>query len=189
MKIPYRTVDGPYKKLKIMVKKELLSIVTGISAVILTLLCGCTSVNNHNILLSEPYSKVRYISNPDARGYVTVDVVQQTGKGKQANIIDTIPRLYLKAQERVNRQDVILGNIQITSFTRTEQHEVPYRKCWYVPVEVKSPKASCSSSSCRPEQKSRVIYKKMCRTELRTETREVLCQKVTADILSKQEKE
>jgi hypothetical protein len=152
------------------------------------LFSGCTAVNrDHDVLLTEPYSKVVYVADPTAEGYRTVDIIQLTTRGYQATILNTIPRIYLKAQERAGRQDVVLGNIRITSFTKEEEHEIPVRRCRYVPLVMRRSYSLCFSSSCDSRGKPRIVYREKCFTEFRIEKREILCQKATVDILSKQE--
>ena len=104
-----------------------------ISAVI----SGCTSVNtinkNPNILLQYPYNKVEYIAEPE-KSYQVIEVVQVTTRGEQANILNTIPKLYEKALGRFSyRKKVEIGNINIILFTRRELFWVPYDDCKLVP--------------------------------------------------------
>lgn len=142
-----------------------------ISAVI----SGCTRVNtinkNPNILLQYPYNKVEYIAEPE-KSHQVIEVVQVTTRGEQANILNTIPKLYDKALGRFSyRKKVQIGNINIILFTRRELFWVPYDDCKLV-------------HDTRPGASG---YYQKCTIHYRTEARDVLYQKATADLLTLKE--
>jgi hypothetical protein len=148
------------------------------------LLTGCVAVNKDpDILLTDPYRRVTYIADPGDR-YQQAEVIQVTTRGSRANILNSIPQLYLKALEWSGQQRVALGNFRITSFTRQEEFEIPYQECRSVPGMISVPQTSCVSGSCKTTYVQRTLFNRHCWTEYRTETREVLYQKVVAEILT-----
>lgn len=148
------------------------------------ILSGCAIVNkNPDILLDESYQNVRYIADPD-KSHQALDVVQVTTRGLQANILNTIPQLYKKALERSDiKKQVQIGNITISSFTKKENFQVSYQECVSNPRTESVPQTSCYSGTCSTRYTTQTRYVQECRTRYRTEIRNVLYQKATADIL------
>ncbi len=143
-------------------------------AAILSSMIGCNYVNkNPDILSQYPYNQVQYVAQPKAIDE-TIDVVQVTTRGLKANILNTIPELYKKVLEKhhVSEQPVRIHNISITSFTQKESFQVPYQHCT----------SRTSYSSGKP------VITQHCTTLYRTEIRNVLYQKATADIIKMREK-
>ncbi len=135
------------------------------------MISGCTRVStinkNPDILLQYPYNKVEYIAEPE-KSHQIVEVIQVTTRGEQANILNSIPRLYEKALVRFfYKKQVQIGNINIILFTRREFFWVPYDDCEMVPDT---------------KQGSSGYYRK-CTIRYRTEARDILYQKATTDLL------
>lgn len=152
-----------------------------ISSIVLS---GCTKINkNPDILLNEPYQRVKYIANPGI-SYRSLDVIQVTTSGLKANILNTIPLLYKKALDSSgNMQQTIIGNITISSFTKNENFQVSFQECISVPETKSVPKTTCNGGSCNTTYTTQTQYNQRCTTRYKTEIRDVLYQKATADIL------
>lgn len=148
------------------------------------ILSGCSSLNeNPDILLGESYRDIKYIAEPD-KSHKVLNVIQVTTRGIQANILNTIPQLYKKALESsVNKKQVQISNITISSFTNRENFQVPYQDCRSVPRTVSVPTTSCYGGSCQTSYSTQTQYDQQCTTRYRTEMRDVLYQKATADLL------
>ena len=149
------------------------------------IISGCVSVNkNPDILLEEPYRKVKYVAEPD-NSHEILDVIQVTTRGLQANILNTIPQLYKKALDRsVNNRQVQIANISIVSFTKKENFQVPYQDCKSVTKTVPVQRTNCVGGSCTTTYSTQMQQVQVCTTRYRTEIRDVLYQKATADILA-----
>lgn len=153
------------------------------------LFSGCITVNQDpEILLSEPYRRVEYIAAPGA-DHTLAEVIQVTTRGELANILNSIPRLYLKALEWSGQQPVILTNFRITTFTKLEEFEIPYQECRSLSGMISVPQTSCVGGSCSTLSAQRSLFNRYCWTEYRTEVREVTYQKAMADIVTKKTKE
>lgn len=136
------------------------------------MISGCTSINeineDPNILLQAPYNRINYIAEPK-KSYKVIDVVEVTTQGNRANVLNTVPKLYRKVLERFPYGErVWISNIGITSFSRREFFWVPYDDCKLV------------RKNSDPEKSD---YQRDCITRYRTEVRDILYQKATADVL------
>ncbi len=154
-----------------------------ISIITFLVLVGCTPINNNpDILLEEPYSKVKYIADPDST-YRKVEFVQIETRGDQANILNTLPLLYKKALGYSKNSEVLIGNISISSYTKLENVQVPYQECRSVYRMVSVPNRSCYNGNCTTSYSYQNQTFQECTTQYRTEERNVLYQVASADIL------
>ena len=152
-----------------------------------TFLTSCTSVNkNPDILLKEPYSKVKYIADPDET-YKTIEVVQIETRGVHANIMNTLPLLYKKALDYSKNLSVMIGSIEISSYTKLEDVQVPYQVCQSVSRMVSVPSTSCFNGSCTTSYSYQNQMVQECKTQYRTEARNVLYQVASAEIIDRKD--
>ena len=148
---------------------------------------SCTPVNsNPDILLKEPYSKVKYIADPDER-YSIIEVVQVETRGTYANILNTIPQLYKKALKFSEGSEVKISDIDISAYTKLEQVQVPYQDCRMVSRMVSVPMTSCINGSCSTTYSYQNQLVQECTTQYRTEVLNVLYQVASANIIDLRE--
>lgn len=156
------------------------------------LIGACTTVNmDPNILATEPYSKVVYVPNSSAQGYETIDTVEVTTRGEQANILNTIPKLYERVLAESKEKSIppYLGNIRFSSFTKKESYQVSYEDCHTETKYETQSDYTCTGfgtdQQCSTNYTNAPVSEQVCETKYRTEERIVLYQKAQGDILSK----
>ena len=89
-----------------------------------------------NILANAPYNDVRYLKKQNAK-IRKVDRVEVVTKGDEANILNTIPKLYEKALNLKNRSpsslnrknQVFISNFTFEVQSKLEDYQVPYQDC------------------------------------------------------------
>ena len=155
-----------------------------ISLLLSFLWSGCSSLNkNPDILLQPPYNRVKYISNPQPTREVA-NVVQVTTKGISANILNTIPQLYLKALETAARENIEISHLRINSYTKQEEVYTLVHDCFPSSDSDFIPQSPCAGQDCSMLSVPQVNSLTQCITNYRTDIQDVLYQEATADILS-----
>ena len=174
-------------------------LITLLSISAAVLISGCASINtNPNILAQPPYNKVTY--SPKIKpGIVPRRSIEVTTVGLTANVLNTIPELYKKAIEEQTRgiasldpkaprfNGVYISNIALASYTKREPFQVPYQDCKTEYYTETVGQQSCSSGyggayTCQTNYVPQTRSRQNCTTVYRTEIRDVLYQKATADL-------
>ena len=152
---------------------------------ILCLLCSCASVNyDPNILAQPEYKAVQYISelSPEHKKLGTVVI---TNSGVKANILNTIPDLFMKAKKKHLKESsdlkIFLSELKFRTYSKKEMVRVSYQDCRNVPKQVYVPSYGANGSSGSYQTQ----YVQECATKYRNEERIVPYQKAGANIYRK----
>ena len=145
-----------------------------------------------NILSTAPYNRVQYVIDafPSMKPLATVSV---TGRGDEATIRVTIPRLYQEALDKAAANPATVGkllfitNIRVEPFTKQELYSVSYQDCHTETYTENVSQNSCTgygaSYHCSTTLTPQTRTRQQCETKWRQEMRTVLYQTASADAL------
>ncbi len=138
-----------------------------------------------DLLLSPKYHNIRYQSELLGNEKF-LNTVQIVGRANQATIDFTLPKIFNKALSIAADNQLIVSNISFHVYSQLEPIQVPYQDCRNESRSVSVPQTSCtgigSNSSCITSFATHTQTQLVCETKIKTEYRDVLYQKVVADI-------
>jgi hypothetical protein len=165
---------------------------------------SCASVNNDpNVLSTAEFKNVTYLAKANQKKNLKeIGTISVTNSGYKANILNTLPDLYRdaikKSQELATNSGkqprVYLSNLDFDSFTRREPFQVAYQDCRQDPEMKSVPYQNCygygANQHCSTSYRMETTYVNKCETKYKTEIRDVLYQRATANAyVKKEEKE
>lgn len=149
-------------------------------------LFSCATVNSDpNILSQKPFSEVRYVREiPQG---VTSTPISVVVSGYRANILNSIPDLYLEARKlKQPNKLVCISNIKLRNSVRRKPFQVPYQDCKTEYYTESQPDYSCTgygqNQRCATTYKTVQKSRQKCDTKYRTEIKDVLYQAASADV-------